>query len=73
MMEECMEQEAFWFVWNEQGRAPTHRHSNEHAAEREAERLARANLGQTFIVLRSVSSFKATDMIRTVFRPDPPF
>ena len=46
---------AFWLVWNPQGHAPTRQHDTRDSAKREAERLARANRGQRFIVLQSMS------------------
>lgn len=44
----------FWMVWNPEGHAPTHRHATLERAVAEAERLARANPGQAFVVLSSV-------------------
>lgn len=49
--------EKFWMVWNPNGRAPTYRHDSKESATREAERLARANPEQTFIVLKAVGGF----------------
>ena len=53
---------AFWLVWNPQGQAPTRQHENKASAEREAERLARANRGQRFIVLQSIGERVVDDV-----------
>lgn len=53
---------AFWMVWNPQGQAPTRQHENKLSAEREAERLARANRGQRFIVLQSIGERVVDDV-----------
>lgn len=45
----------FWMVWCPNRSAPTYRHDTEAAAETEAERLARANPGEHFIVLEAVA------------------
>lgn len=49
----------FWFVWNPQGRNPTQPHVDRASADKEAQRLARCNPGQAFIVLKSVGGFRA--------------
>lgn len=46
----------FWFVWNEQGHAPTHKHVTVESAKAEAERLARANPGERFTVLAALGT-----------------
>ena len=61
------QQEAFWIVWNPQGRNPTHRHLSEFSALNEAERLARMHPGQVFIVLRAVGARMVDDMQRVSF------
>lgn len=67
----------FWLVWNPKGRAPTHRHASEASATDEAERLARVNRGETFVVLESVCSRQVDDMVRVSLRAasdlEPPF
>lgn len=56
------ERPAFWLVWNPQGHAPTRDHGSKASADREAERLARANRGQRFIVLQSVGECVVDDV-----------
>ena len=58
----AQERPAFWMVWNPQGHAPTKDHGTKASAEREAERLARLNRGQRFIVLQSVSERVVDDV-----------
>lgn len=54
----------FWLVWNPQGREPQRQHDTEESANREAERLARANRGARFIVLRPVREVVVDDVQR---------
>lgn len=61
--------EPFWLVWNPQGYNPQHKHSTEDDAVREAERLARTNPGQTFIVLESVGALVVDNIQRIDLRP----
>lgn len=58
------ERPAFWMVWNPQGHQPTKQHTTKLSAEREAERLARKERGQRFIVLRSVREYVVDDIQR---------
>lgn len=51
----------FWMVLGPQG-MPVVRHYSEAEAKKEAERLARANSGQEFVVLRSVSACIRSDV-----------
>ena len=44
----------FWLVWNPAGRSPSHRHKSIEDAVKEAERLARQEPGQRFIVLEAL-------------------
>lgn len=61
--------EPFWLVWNPQGYNPQHKHNTEDGAVREAERLARTNPGQTFIVLESVGALVVDNIQRIDLRP----
>ncbi len=58
----------FWFVWNPDGRSPTFRHLSEDNAVTEAERLARLNPGETFVVLESVCARRVDSMLRLDLR-----
>jgi len=49
----------FWLVWNENGRTPCYKHQTSGSASREAERLAAANPGQTFVVLAPTLSIRS--------------
>ena len=49
----------FWMVWNPHGRSPTYRHESRESANKEAQRLARDNPGQVFVVLKAVGAFKS--------------
>lgn len=63
--------ERFWIVWNPgSSRPPTRRHRSEESARCEAERLARLNPGQQFIVLRAVASARVVDVQWTEYRTD---
>ena len=61
--------EPFWLVWSPDGGAPTHKHATLESAAGEAERLARRNSGQTFIVMESVSAVVVDNIQRTDLRP----
>lgn len=52
----------FWMVWNPEGRAPTYKHTAFDSAVQEAERLARENPGQVFVVLSSVCARVSGDL-----------
>ena len=54
--------EIFFMVYRENGSPPTFRHATQTAAEKEAERLARAYPGNKFHVLACISSVKITDL-----------
>ncbi|MEM9423045.1 MAG: hypothetical protein AAF986_11220 [Pseudomonadota bacterium] len=46
----------FWMVWREGSPTTRFRHSFKEDAEREAERLANLNPGETFYVLKTVAA-----------------
>ena len=54
----------FWMVWCKGGDAPTRKHASLASAYQEAERLARANRGKMFVVIRSVSEYVVDDVRR---------
>lgn len=64
------EDSPFWFVWNINGNAPRYRHESARNATAEAERLARLNPGETFIVLQSVCARRFDRMERIDLRPN---
>ena len=66
-----MNSDPFWLVWNVNGDAPTHMHASHDSATSEAQRLARANRGETFVVLQTVCGFRTTDLDRIDMRPGP--
>lgn len=55
------ERERFWLVWRGGGGVPTHMHPTKDSAEREAERLAKANPGSTFYVMKAVAAAVADE------------
>lgn len=61
---------AFWLVWNPQRTAPTYRHQSSLEATAEAERLARTNPGETFVVLESVCARCVDYMAKIDMSPD---
>ena len=63
----------FWLVWNEHKKEfpPKFKHEYEKQAEAEAERLAKANPGQTFVVLKSVSYRVVDSMVRGKYETMP--
>lgn len=52
----------FWVVWNPTRRSVGDRHYSQDSAVREAERLAGAHPGETFVVLRSVCARRCGKM-----------
>lgn len=61
------EQDVFWIVWNPTGRNPSYRHAVHANAVSEAERLARANPGHEFFVMRADHMVTVGDLRRTAF------
>lgn len=72
-MSEDLERFKFWLVWRENGGTPTHRHFTKAEAEREAERLAIANPGQVFFVLKATGGVVANEpkVRRVTLTTDP--
>lgn len=58
----------FWCVWAENGGSPTVKHLTVGTARKEAQRLARSNPGQRFIVLAAALAYEKTDVVETRFR-----
>lgn len=59
----------FYLVWAEDGGEPRHKHERLEHAESEAERLAKANPGQSFCVVVPISRF--TERRVTIERFNP--
>lgn len=57
----------FWCVWAEGGGSPTVKHETFPDAKREAQRLARANPGQRFVVLAAALGYQKRDLDETHF------
>ena len=55
---------ARWFVWNREYGPPRFEHPDEAAAIREAKRLASANPGQKFLVLKTVAEAERVEPVR---------
>lgn len=57
----------FWLVWSPAGSAPPrHRHETHSSAQAEAERLARANPGSPFYVLRAEACSEMPAVLTTL-------
>jgi hypothetical protein len=54
-----VEEPPFWLVWREGGFAPRFKHSDQEAAEAEAQRLAKEYPGYSFAVLAPTVRFTA--------------
>lgn len=67
-----MEHTQFWLVWREDGYSPTYRHRSKAEALTEAERLAKANPGNVFFVLKATAGVLADNpnTRRVKFVPD---
>lgn len=52
----------FWCVWADGGGSPTVKHDTFSQAKREAQRLARANPGQRFVVLAAAVGYQKRDL-----------
>lgn len=68
------ENSRFWIVVNRT--FPTRitcKHPSFKSADKEAQRLARKEKGQEFVVMSAVKSYKVNDLVETNFVQDPPF
>lgn len=63
-------QKKFWFVWCAERLPPNHKHDSLQSAETEAERLAKFNRSQTFVVLEAISAYKIDNLVRIDFDQD---
>lgn len=60
------EKTPFWVVWNPATRYVGVKHPTQEEAEIEANRLASVHRGDEFVVLKSICSFRANTVVRTV-------
>lgn len=58
------EMKPFWMVYGVGQGCPTVRHETEDKAQREADRLARANPGTTFVLLKATKAVRKRDLDR---------
>lgn len=65
--------EKFWFVWNPARNLPAHKHTTFNSAKFEAERLARANAPEKFIILESLGEVQKVDVAYTPHEDERPF
>lgn len=63
-------QPPFWIVWNPNGQKPTFKYGSQEGALREAERLAKTNPEETFVVLEAVCAFQCPAMLRIDLRAE---
>lgn len=69
-----MNRNKFWMVWNEGRMPPRKKHPSRLEAEKEAERLAKYQPGDKFIVLEAIAMVSLGKLNWTVFEPeDLPF
>ena len=66
-------EDIFYMIWCPQALTPTVRHETLVGAQREADRLARANRGRDFIVMGAIELHKAVDVTVMRFTPELPF
>ncbi len=59
----------FWLVWCEKGNVPIRKHETRVEAEAEAERLARKQPGDVFIILQAVQSRCVDNMVKDYVDP----
>lgn len=68
-----MADDTFWMVWNEGGSSPRVKHETKVFAIHEAERLARMNPGQRFVVMEAVAGRAVNDMQHIEYETQIPF
>lgn len=61
----------FWCVWCDGGGSPTVKHADFARAKAEAQRLARNNPGQRFVVLAAALAYQKRDLDEVSFVKDP--
>lgn len=61
----------FWCVWCDGGGSPTVKHADFQRAKAEAQRLARNNPGQRFVVLAAALAYQKRDLDEVCFSSDP--
>ena len=61
----------FYLVWNPRTGYTQHQHNTLGEAKTEAQRLARQNKGQEFIILSPVVKLQVADVIETVYDEIP--
>lgn len=59
-----------YFVWSPRGRVPSFEHPTAQNAKIEAERLARLNPGEKFMVLQSIAECEKVDVTWREHQPD---
>lgn len=59
--------EQFWMVYGVDQGAPTVRHPNVASATDEAKRLARANPGVVFVILKAIGAVVKNDLQTTIY------
>ena len=64
MTPDTNEMKPFWMVYGIGQGGPTVRHETEDKAQREADRLARANPGVTFVLLEATKAVRRRDLER---------
>lgn len=63
-MQDITEMKPFWMVYGIGQGGPTVRHGTEDKAQREADRLARANPGVTYVLLEATKAVRRRDLDR---------
>jgi hypothetical protein len=63
----------FWIIWNPAANRPTVMHETLDSAKKEAERLAKLNPGQRFVVLKSIEFCEVHNPVKWTKTDDIPF